>query len=130
MQKTYHINDVSDTEHHIDSLIMKDSETFLEISYSKNMNNFTSLFSTVEDYYDQKDKCYSNNSDIYDDTVIQCYVCDAEFLSNNKLHSHLKKCLSFNQKTFLISMNSLQELKIIELNVIKSIISDNYSFQQ
>ena len=128
MQKTYHVNDVSDTEYHTDSLIMKDSEIFLKISYSENMNNFTSSFSIVKDYYDQKDKCYSNNSDIYDDAVIQCYVCDAEFLSNNKLHNHLKKYLSFNQKTFLISMNFLQELKIIESSIIKSIISDDYSF--
>ena len=128
MQKTYHVNDVSDTEHHTDLLIMKDSETSLEISYSKNMNSFISSSSTVEDYYDQKNKCYSNNSDIYDDIAIQCYVCDTEFLSNNKLHNHLKKCLSFNQKTFLISMNSLQELKIIESSAIKSIISDDYSF--
>src|SRR5438034_8030893 len=107
---------------------MKNSETFLEISYSENINNFTFSFSTVENYYDQKNECYSNNSDIYNDAVIQCYVCDTEFLSNNKLHNHLKKCLSFNQKTFLISMNSLQELKIIESSAIKSIISDDYSF--
>src|SRR5947207_13670818 len=128
MQKTYYINDVSDTEHHTDSLIMKDSEMSLEISYSEDMNSFTSSFSTVENYYDQKDKCYSDDFDIYDDTVTQCYICDAEFLSNNKLHSHLKKCLSFNQETFLISMNSSQELKIIKSSTIKSIILNDYLF--
>src|SRR5436189_6184486 len=107
---------------------MKNSEIFLKISYFKDINSFTSSFSTVEDYYDQKDECYSDDSDIYDDVVTQCYICDAEFLSNNKLHNHFKKCLSFNQKTFLISMNSLQELKIIKSNTIKSIIFDDYSF--
>src|SRR5216117_3601731 len=90
IQKTYHINDVSNTEHHTDLLIMKNSEMFLKISYSENMNSFTFLFSTVENYYDQKNKCYSNDFDIYDDTTAQCYVCDIEFLSNNKLHNHLK----------------------------------------
>ena len=70
MQKIYHVNDISDTKHHTDSLIMKDSETFLEISYFENMNSFTSSSSTVKNYYDQKDKCYSNNSDIYDDATI------------------------------------------------------------
>ena len=107
---------------------MKNSKMLLKISYFEDMNSFTFSFSTVEDYYNQKDECYSNNSDIYDDAVIQCYVCDAEFLSNNKLHNHLKKYLSFNQKTFLISMNFLQELKIIKSSIIKSIISNNYSF--
>jgi len=48
---------------------MKDSETFLEISYFENMNNFTFSSSIVENYYDQKNKCYSDNSDIYDDTA-------------------------------------------------------------
>ena len=52
MQKIYHINDVSDTEHHTDSLIMKDSKMSLEISYSENLNSFTSSFSIVENYYD------------------------------------------------------------------------------
>ena len=75
---------------------MKDSEMSLEISYSEDMNSFTSSSSTVEDYYDQKDECYSDNSDIYDDAVTQCYICDAEFLSNNKLYNHFKKCFSFN----------------------------------
>ena len=70
MQKTYHVDDVSNTKHHTDSLIMKDLEIFLEILYFENMNNFTFSFLIIEDYYDQKDKCYSNNSDIYDDTVI------------------------------------------------------------
>ena len=128
MQKTYHVNDVSNIEYHTDSLIMKDSETFLEISYSENMNNFTFSFSIVEDYYNQKDECYSNNSDIYNDAAIQYYVCNTEFLLNNKLHSHFKKYFSFNQETFLISMNSSQELKIIKSSTIKSIISDDYSF--
>ena len=107
---------------------MKDSETSLEISYSKDMNNFTSLFLTIENYYDQKDECYSDNSDIYNDIAIQCYVCDTEFLSNNKLHNHFKKCFLFNQEIFLISMNFLQELKIIKSSIIKSIIFDNYLF--
>ena len=49
---------------------MKNSETLLEISYSKNMNNFTFSSSIIEDYYDQKDECYSDDSDIYDDAVI------------------------------------------------------------
>ena len=109
---------------------MKNSETLLEISYFENINNFIFSSSIVEDYYDQKNECYSDDSDIYNDSTVQCYVCDTKFLSNNKLHNHLKKCLSFNQKTFLISMNSSQELKIIKSSIIKSIISDNYSFQQ
>ena len=70
MQKTYHVNDVSDTEYHTDSLIMKNSKTFLKISYFENMNSFIFLFSIVENYYNQKDECYSNNSDIYNDIVI------------------------------------------------------------
>ena len=86
---------------------MKDSETFLEISYFENMNNFILSSLIIENYYDQKDECYSDNSDIYNDIAIQCYVCDTEFLSNNKLHNHFKKCFLFNQKTFLISMNFL-----------------------
>ena len=49
---------------------MKDSKMSLEISYSENMNSFTSSFSTVENYYDQKDKYYSDNFDIYNDTII------------------------------------------------------------
>ena len=128
MQKTYYVNDVSNTKHHINSLIMKDSEMLLKISYFENMNNFTSSFSIVKNYYDQKDKCYSNNSDIYDDAAVQYYACNAKFFSNNKLHNHFKKCFSFNQKTFLINMNSLQELKIIKSNAIKSIIFNDYLF--
>ena len=49
---------------------MKNSEMFLKISYSENMNNFISSFSIVKNYYDQKNKCYSDDSDIYDDAAV------------------------------------------------------------
>ena len=48
---------------------MKDLKMSLEISYSEDINSFIFSSLTVKDYYDQKDKCYSDNSDIYDDIV-------------------------------------------------------------
>jgi len=107
---------------------MKNSETQSEPSYAKEPESVMPSFSTVENYYDQDNKYYKNN--LYENSIAQCYICNAEFLLNNIFHRHLKKCCSFTQKMSSITTDVSQNMKIIEFTAIKPIISDGYSFQR
>ena len=58
---------------------------FLNFSNSLLQENF---YSSEIDYSLVNNKNFFNNN-------AECYNCDAEFSSNNQLHSHLTECKSF-----------------------------------
>ena len=56
-----------------------------------------------------------------------CYVCDMNFLSNNKLYQHLVNCAKIIQSEQ--SLSDTNNSQIIEFIVTNKIISNNYVFK-